>query len=225
VERTYTLYISGLPEIFGEDAAISFVNEKINHIVGIGMDVEYGMVELDYACVDGTEDFVNVDSLIELRRRAAYSALQACSNATKTGWERDFNESPAGDIANYEIVERYCTRLSNPSGYCSVGDLQSAIAYNPDCYYEAHNYCQAVTYVQSAAFSDDTTVSAYAVNPSLSGEVACTTVLVASVAYSDVAIPLLESLWYLILDNLIIVFFSVVIIMFVGFTAILRKKK
>lgn len=227
--KGYNVNLGGISATGDQGSVISFKDKDVTAISGVGIGVEGGRVEIDSACVDGTDEYIQDYLLSEIRRVAAFQTLDACSDSTNSGWDRDFDQYPAGTIANYALVQEYCNILGRT--YCSVADLQKAIAYNSDCYYEAHNYCQAVTFLKSGRFTEDQTVNSnpkvreFKGNPNLSGELACTTVLGVGAAYSGIITPYLTNLWSLITDNFITVLVAVLIIMMIGMTVALRRKR
>jgi len=204
-----------------------FMNPDVKILNLFGFDVTYGLLEVDYVTIDGSRTYVIDKTAEEIRRSAAIRGLVNCSDPENNGWERNFTQYPAGTISNYGVVQQYCDLLLKDSGYCSVRDLQLAIAANPDCYYEAHNYCQSVTFVNTAGFNPKYVdkLAPTQLTPSLGGEVACTAVLGTATAFEKVVSPIMGNLWFLITDNFIIVLLLLMAMMIFGGAGLMGRKK
>jgi hypothetical protein len=133
----------------------------------------------------------------------------------------------------YNTIKSYCETLYagglQPTSYCDADSLRESVRVNPGCYWEAMNYCVAVTYPNSAGFSDSW-LQQYSPNDEATrtdGTVACTVLLSSTSAIERTARPLFFAATSVLSQDAlfgIVVVGSIVIIVIGGLAAARRRR-
>lgn len=207
-DNRYVLYQEGY-----EIAQSAFIQRANQAITGLVISRDYGTLDVDYIRLNGTGEkrIVGIDYYTQY-------ALQPLGNCVQQE-QRDFEQQPAGTIGQYSSIGSFCSRLKDEGankGYCTLAQLKDSIAYNPDCYQEAVNYCQAWTYPLSDGFDDFTKYKTPVLTKStVEGTYACVSALTASATTTNVLAPLFNGLWDMLKKNWfvsILLFFALLIL-------------
>jgi len=211
----YTLFLDNLAV-----HTVDFQNRVDGVVSRLGVQRTFGTFLVDWVRLEGeggsrTKDYDTINDY-------ALQTLVSCFNGT-----RDFDVDPVGEIGQYENINEYCYRLGVfNEGYCTLAQLKQAIKFNPSCYYEASNYCQAWTYPLSNGFEDEGDWYDDVLNVStIEGTSACSANLVAGAAFNNLLTPAIDGMWIIFQRNLF------VSILLLGFTllvvggVVMRRKR
>lgn len=204
-----------------EYLTLPFANDVGGAVTGVHVKHDDGTTDVDYIRTAGLTGFErDTRSYDDQLQAYANQALDACINIS----DRNFTKNPPGDYAVYPHVTNYCNRLhdEDEEQYCGELDLVSAVRYNPTCYWELNNYCQYVTFPSTGGMTDSQ-VSLKG-GPSMTGMMACSTLLATGATWSIIAEPSVNVVWRIVTSNLMILLLIVLVIV-IAIPIIMRRKQ